>query len=343
MDLVRHPLEWTCLDRRRAMAAIGVGLGTLLSGTAAVGAATSAATEMRRAALRSAARHLKERYVSPSGGAALAAALNARESELVTEAKNDDNTVFAARVSDAMRAIVPDYHLRFFPPGDRVPMRVVRSDGGRTPQRLPDDRRGKPEVDIKLLLSKIGYIRVSPLISTAATTAQVEARMRQIASAAALIYDVRGVPGGDPAMVALLSSYAFDRPTKLVATQVRGENVVQRWTRADRNGPSFASVPVAVLIDSRSASAAEALAFGLKITGRAELFGERSRGAGHSGGVVPLDGGFGLWLPTGRAFDPATGKGWDQVGIEPLHAVPAERALDAARAALIAKIGARKS
>ncbi|MBA3242654.1 MAG: S41 family peptidase [Acidobacteria bacterium] len=261
----------------------------------------------------------------------------------MAEAKSDDDAVFAARVSDAMRAIVPDYHLRFLPPGGRVPTRVARTDGDRSPRRSGDNLRGEPQVDIRLLSSNIGCIRVSPLISTAATIGEVEARMRRIASAAALIYDVRGVPGGDPAMVTLLSSYAFDRPTKLVATQVRGEEVVERWTRADRSGPSFGSVPVAVLIDGRSASAAEALAFGFKITGRAELFGERSRGAGHSGGVVPLDGGFGLWLPTGRAFDPATGKGWDQVGIEPLYAVPAERALDAARAALMAQIARRRS
>jgi C-terminal processing protease CtpA/Prc len=62
------------------------------------------------------------------------------------------------------------------------------------------------------------------------------------------------------------------------------------------------------------------------------LIGETTRGAGHYGGMVPLDKGFtyAAFIPVGRTFDPDTGEGWEGVGVKPDVAVPADKALDEA-------------
>jgi C-terminal processing protease CtpA/Prc len=85
-----------------------------------------------------------------------------------------------------------------------------------------------------------------------------------------------------------------------------------------------------LLTSNRTASAAEHLSLSLKRTGRAMLIGETTRGAGHYGGVVPLGGGYGVFIPVGRTFDPDTNQGWEGTGVKPDVEVPADQALDEA-------------
>ena len=87
-----------------------------------------------------------------------------------------------------------------------------------------------------------------------------------------------------------------------------------------------------LLTSSRTGSAAESFAFGLHITGRVTLVGERTAGAGHSGAIRPVAHGFQMFLPTGRVFDPDTGETFEARGIEPDVAVPYAEALREAHA-----------
>ena len=57
--------------------------------------------------------------------------------------------------------------------------------------------------------------------------------MKFVAHTDAVIFDLRQNHGGDPAMVALLASYLFDRPTHLDDLYNRGENkTTQYWANA---------------------------------------------------------------------------------------------------------------
>ena len=85
-----------------------------------------------------------------------------------------------------------------------------------------------------------------------------------------------------------------------------------------------------VLTSNDTASAGEGFALALKRTQRATLIGETTAGAGHFGRTVSLPGGYRAFIPVGRPFDPDTGKGWEQTGVEPHVSVPADRALDEA-------------
>ena len=85
---------------------------------------------------------------------------------------------------------------------------------------------------------------------------------------------------------------------------------------------------VYVLTSGYTASAAEALSFALKATGRATLIGANTAGGGH---FAPpgqrVNEKFGAFVPVGRTYDPRTGKGWEGMGIEPDIKVAAEKAL----------------
>jgi C-terminal processing protease CtpA/Prc len=77
-------------------------------------------------------------------------------------------------------------------------------------------------------------------------------------------------------------------------------------------------------------SAAEHLALAMRIAGRATLVGEPTRGANHFGTSLRLAGGYTLFVPVGRTFDPATGEDWEGDGVQPHVRVPADAALDRA-------------
>jgi C-terminal processing protease CtpA/Prc len=85
-----------------------------------------------------------------------------------------------------------------------------------------------------------------------------------------------------------------------------------------------------VLTSGYTGSAAEHLTLALKRTRRATIIGETTAGMGHFGRVVELPAGFFAFIPIGRPLDPATGIGWEGIGIKPHLEVPARNALETA-------------
>jgi len=81
----------------------------------------------------------------------------------------------------------------------------------------------------------------------------------------------------------------------------------------------------------------------LKNQRRASLVGTRTAGAGHMVAFRPMGHGFTLGASITRVSDPATGLEWEQVGVQPDVAVPAERALVEAHAAALRAILAAPS
>jgi C-terminal processing protease CtpA/Prc len=155
--------------------------------------------------------------------------------------------------------------------------------------------------------------------------------MATLSGVRALIIDLGQNRGGGPEMVRLLSTYLFDKPTHLVSSFMRGmSQPSERWTLSEVRGARLGSVPVFVLTSSRTISAAESFAFGLKARNRITIVGEPTAGGGHFGDVVSLPGGFSMFLPRGRTYDPRTNEGWEATGIQPDVRVPYERALDTA-------------
>ncbi len=113
--------------------------------------------------------------------------------------------------------------------------------------------------------------------------AQVDSAMDRLRDADAIIFDIRGNPGGVVGMVGGLAGHVLDTTALLGTLYQRGVTLSLRAnprranTRAERVVPF--SGPVAVLIDDMSASASEFFAAALQGLDRARVFGTTSVGA----------------------------------------------------------------
>jgi DNA-binding MarR family transcriptional regulator len=206
-----------------------------------------------------------------------------------------------------------------------VPVRRTTS----APNAPSSDTHGIERFEI--LPGNVGYIEIRGFSGDPGARLRIDSIMAQFANIGALVLDVRRNMGGGPELIRHLSTYLFDKPTHLVSSFARGMAAPQeRWTLDSVPGKRLTSIPVYVLTSPRTFSAAESFTFGLKVTGRATLVGERTGGGGHFGRFAALPEGFRMFLPYGRTYDPRTEKGWEAEGIQPDVAVPADQALERA-------------
>ncbi len=151
-----------------------------------------------------------------------------------------------------------------------------------------------------------------------------------------VVVDLRNNPGGllDQAIEV---SDAFLDGGEVVSTRGRQPEDVQRYNA--RRGEDLAGVPVVVLINGASASAAEIVAGALQDRNRALIVGTDSFGKGSVQTVIPLQGGRdgALRLTTARYYTPA-GRSIQGAGITPDMEVAARR-IDAEQIARLERLG----
>jgi carboxyl-terminal processing protease len=138
-----------------------------------------------------------------------------------------------------------------------------------------------------------------------------------------VIVDLRNNPGGLVDQAVAVSD-AFLDGGEVVSTRGRRPQDIQRYNA--RRGEDLAGVPVVVLINGASASAAEIVAGALQDRHRALIVGTTSFGKGSVQTVIPLQGGRdgALRLTTARYYTPA-GRSIQGAGIDPDMEVAARR------------------
>jgi carboxyl-terminal processing protease len=162
-----------------------------------------------------------------------------------------------------------------------------------------------------------GYLRISAFNEK--TGQETEAAIRDLQSKnpkmKGLVLDLRNNPGGllDQAIEV---SDAFLDGGEVVSQRGRDAKDVERYNA--RPGDMLKGVPMVVLINSGSASAAEIVAGALQDRHRAELVGITSFGKGSVQTVIPLRGGAdgALKLTTARYYTPS-GRSIQKTGITP--------------------------
>lgn len=118
----------------------------------------------------------------------------------------------------------------------------------------------------------------------------------------ALVLDLRDNPGGLLTAAVEVAEPFFSKGELIVYTQGRREGDRVEYRAAAPEAPL--AIPVAVLINAGSASAAEVVSGALKDTRRAVIIGERSFGKGSVQTILPLRRGEGLRLTTARYYTP---------------------------------------
>jgi carboxyl-terminal processing protease len=175
----------------------------------------------------------------------------------------------------------------------------------------------KPKSATAKLEGDYGVLRVSGFNEK--TTDEAEAAFARIKAQnpkmKGLILDLRNNPGGLLDQAVGISDL-FLEGGEIVSQRGRDPRDVERYNA--RAGDITGGLPMVVLINSGSASAAEIVAGALQDRKRAELVGLTSFGKGSVQTVIPLRGGMdgALKLTTARYFTPS-GRSIQKTGIEP--------------------------
>jgi retinol-binding protein 3 len=246
-----------------------------------------------------------------------------------------NGTAFAERLTADLREVSHDKHLGVTYNPFKTP-NLSSTPEEDTQQRdrfrasLQHDNCGFQKVEI--LSGNIGYLKFNMFAPPDVCGPTASAAMNFLAHTDAVIFDLRQNGGGDPAMIAYLSSYLFDDPTHLNDLYDRHEDSThQWWTLPYVPGDRIpASKPVFILTSHDSFSGAEEFTYNLKNLKRATVIGETTGGGAHPVSPHPIGDYFVIDVPYARAINPITKTNWEGTGVKPDVSVPANDALDTA-------------
>lgn len=157
--------------------------------------------------------------------------------------------------------------------------------------------------DVRVIDGVVGHIQLTEFSEhTAAQFKQaVLSLLRQ--GIDSLIVDLRNNPGGLLDSAVEVAEPFFRKGELIVYTQGRKPSGRDDY-KAETDGEPF-NLPVALLINSGTASAAEVVTGALKDTGRAVVVGERSFGKGSVQSIFKLKNGEGMRLTTAHYYTPS--------------------------------------
>ena len=203
-------------------------------------------------------------------------------------------------------------------PGTKVRVGLERRSGDKLQELEFELAREIIKVEtiraVSMAAPGIGHIEVTQF--TERTAEEFRRALAQLESEGlkALVLDLRNNPGGLlNAAVDVLSPFFRDGE---LAVYTQGRDAGSRSELHARGTDRPRGYPIAVLVNSGSASAAEIVAGALHDTRRAVIVGERTFGKGSVQSLVPLDDGEALRLTTARYYTPG-GQVIHGHGIEP--------------------------
>ncbi len=143
--------------------------------------------------------------------------------------------------------------------------------------------------------SRLAYLRVTEFVR--GTSEQLRTELWKLNAPAGLVLDLRGNPGGLLEEAIRTANFFLREGVIVTISEQRGPNRVHKA----RSHESWLDVPVIVLADASTASAAEIVVASLGFHARAIVLGERTRGKGCIQTMFPLPGGLGqINLTTGE-------------------------------------------
>ncbi|MFL5577668.1 MAG: S41 family peptidase [Gemmatimonadaceae bacterium] len=160
-----------------------------------------------------------------------------------------------------------------------------------------------PAVPYAIMLDgKIGYIPFQQFNETA--TDEVVAALRKLSKEGAhgVVLDMRDNPGGILDQALSVSNVFLKEGQEIVSVRGRASDA-QVYQAKDE--PIVPTLPLVVLVDDGSASAAEIVAGALQDHDRAVLVGTTSFGKGLVQTLFPLDGGYALKMTTAKWYTPS--------------------------------------
>ena len=272
---------------------------------------------------------LNDTYVFPETAKKMEEAVRANQQNGDYDAISGGDE-FAKRLTDDFQAISHDKHLRvMFSPAALPDFDNQKPD----PKRDAEERKHMERANCgfkkaEILDGNIGYLKVDFFADPSICGPTVVAAMNFLANVDAIIFDLRENGGGDPKMVAFVSSYLFAERTHLNDLWTRkGDVTEQYWTDPYVPGKRL-DKPAFVLTSKNTFSGGEEFTNNLKVLKRAKIVGETTGGGAHPVREHRITEHFGIGVPFARALNPVTHTNWEGTGVEPDVKVNASQALD---------------
>ena len=184
--------------------------------------------------------------------------------------------------------------------GSLVELRVRRSHHTLT-FRLVRKRFLAPSVHARLLPQRIGLIRIDRFSLRTGERTAAAAQWLESAGARGLVVDLRGNPGGLLSEAVGVSSLFLDRGATIASLH----GVHRRDRILYARGGAKSRLPLVVVVDAHSASAAEVVAGALRDHGRALIVGAPTYGKSLVQEIDPLPSGGALKLTVASYGTPA--------------------------------------
>lgn len=221
----------------------------------------------------------------------------------------NDEPILGMNLTDAVKKIRGKI-------GTKVTLTVIK-EGKSEPVEVSLNREA---IKIKPVHSRaendIAYVRINNFSETTSDDVDSELTLlkgKMGKNFKGLVLDLRNNPGGllDQAIAV---SDMFIENGEIVSTRGRTKDSIIRYNASE--GDVIKGVPIAVLINSGSASAAEIVAGALQDNGRAIILGTKSFGKASVQTVMPLSNNAAIRLTTARYYTPS-GRSIQAEGIVP--------------------------
>jgi carboxyl-terminal processing protease len=214
--------------------------------------------------------------------------------------------------------------------GSRVAFTFERADGSRFQATLARRKfTSRASTSARILPSGFGYLRLTQW--SLGVRSRMISGLEELEETPGIIIDLRGNPGGAVQTVDRLLAQFFDKPTELARTTTRtgkpisvlfGAVEIIKLKNTVEGDPQAYKGPVAILVNSQSASASELFAGTMQAAGRAVVIGQPTCGCllGFLGYAYVPGGAELAYSEVG--FVLSNGKRIEGEGVIPDHTVP---------------------
>jgi len=172
---------------------------------------------------------------------------------------------------------------------------------------------------IEILKGNVGYLAISSFYPLDIAKQSIKAAMELIQHTQGLILDLRKNGGGDESSTrAILATFLPEGHEGPLFIESRKEKKLMGipkkldWSRYSQQKK------LVIILNNRTFSAPESLAFSLQEMGRALVIGTNSAGGAHmTDAPLTVSGGYEIGIPNKRPISKSTGENWEGTGVIP--------------------------